>query len=49
MNKNQADEKIEEINNLVWEIFHDKELKALDERYSVMADWIDTNIDNVSL
>lgn len=49
MNKKQAEEKIDEIKSLAWVILHDKELKAIDERYSVMAGWIDTDVDNVSL
>ena len=49
MNKCRADEKIEEIQRLAREIESDEELKAVDERYSVMAGWIDTDIENVSL
>ena len=49
MNKHRADEKIEEIQQLARDIENDHELKGIDERYSVMASWIDTDIDNVSL
>tara|TARA_R110000787_G_scaffold44623_1_gene109420 strand:- start:21 stop:173 length:153 start_codon:yes stop_codon:yes gene_type:complete len=49
MNKYRAEEKIEMIQKLASEIEHDDELKSIDERYSIMASWIDTDIDNVSL
>ena len=49
MNQHRADEKIEQIQALASEIENDDELKGIDERYSVMASWIDTDIKNVSL
>lgn len=49
MNEYQADKKVAQIQKLASEIENDTELKAIDERYSVMAGWIDTDIENVSL
>lgn len=49
MKKREADKKLAKIEELASQIEHDEELKQIDERYSVCAQWIDTDIDNVSL
>ena len=49
MNEYEAREKIAQIQKLALEIEGDRELMDIDERYSVMAGWIDTDIENVSL
>jgi hypothetical protein len=49
MNIKQADKKLERIRMLAEEIEDDEQLKKLDERYSITAKWIDTDIKNVSL
>lgn len=45
----EADNKLEQIANLAEQIERDEELKKTDERYSILAKWIDTDIDCVSL
>lgn len=45
----QADEILEEIERLAAMIEEDKELLALDPRYSIVAKWIDCNLESVDL
>jgi len=49
MTPEQADEKLEKIESLAREIEFDEELKKIDERYNVVAKWIETDINDVSL
>ena len=49
MKKRRANEIMAKIAKLAEEIEHDAELLAIDERYSIAASWIDTDISNVSL
>ena len=49
MTKQEADEKLQQIEQLAEEIENDKELMAIDERYTITAKWIDTDIEHVSL
>lgn len=49
MTKQEADEKLEIISRLAREIEEDPELFNEDERYSICAMWIDTDINNVSV
>jgi hypothetical protein len=46
MKKHEADEKLEQIQKLADEIASDEELRSIDPRYSITANWIDTDIDN---
>ncbi len=45
----QADVKLREIQKLSDQIEFDKELEKTDERYRILAKWIDTDIQNVSV
>jgi len=49
MKVSQAEKKIARIQELALEIENDEELRDIDERWSVMAGWIEVDIDNVSL
>lgn len=40
----EADEKLDQIAKLASEIEHDKELMDEDDRYSITASWINTDI-----
>lgn len=46
MKKREANAKIKEIKRLAEEIELDSELIKIDIRYSIMASWIDTDIEN---
>lgn len=43
----EAEEKRARIDALARELEADEELKALEPRYAVMAQWLDTDLDNV--
>ena len=49
MTVDQADKKIAQIESLAREIEYDEELKKIDRRYSIAAQWVDLGVDNVSL
>jgi len=49
MNTDQADEILDQIENLATQIELDEELAEADGRYKITAKWIDTDITNVSL
>ncbi len=46
MKIHEADEKLEQIQKLADEIANDDELRGIDPRYSITANWIDTDINN---
>ena len=48
MTTEEADEKLEQIAALADEIENDDELATIDQRYSITAKWIDTDIENAS-
>jgi len=47
MTKAEADEKLEIIERIASEVEHDEELQKIDKRYSIMAKWIETDIECV--
>ena len=49
MTIDEADEILSKINDLALEIEEDKELQRVDPRYAILAKWIETDIDSVSL
>lgn len=49
MNRQKANEKLDEIRRLAEELEEDEELKGIDERYSILAMWIETDLDTVSI
>ena len=49
MTIDEADEILSKINDLALEIEEDKELQRVDPRYAILAKWIETDIDAVSL
>ena len=49
MTRQEADEKLEVINQLAMEIEEDEDLKSVDSRYYITAKWIDTDIENVDI
>lgn len=47
MTRAEAEEKIALIDALALELETDQELKAIDPRYAIMAQWIDTDLEIV--
>lgn len=45
----EADEILSKINDLALEIEEDKDLQRVDPRYAIVAKWIDTDVDSVTL
>ena len=48
MNTQEADEKLDLIEEIASEIENDEELADIDERYKITAKWIDTDISNAT-
>ena len=49
MNIEEAEVIFSEIQELATKVELDEELKKIDERYSISASWIDTDVSNITL